>query len=127
MSGTAVGFDVAKEFHWMSVTVPDAETGKAREVLSRRVGNTPADISAAIEQIAAVAAVEGGAVVGIDVLGGIARLLEVMVLRAGLDLVHVPGLAVKVARRATRGGEHKSDPRDARVIADQVRARDDLR
>ena len=41
--------------------------------------------------------------------------------------MHVPGLAVKTTRRATRGGEHKSDPRDARVIADLVRARDDLR
>ena len=127
MSGMTVGFDVAKEFHWMSVTVPDVETGKAREVLSRRVDNTPADIAAAIEQIQAAGADQSRAVVGIDVLGGIARLLEVMVLQAGLDLVHVPGLAVKVARRATRGGEHKSDPRDARVIADLVRARDDLR
>jgi transposase len=80
-----------------------------------------------IEQIDAVAGEYGPATVGIDVLGGIARLVEVMLLQAGLDLVHVPGLAVKTARRATRGGEHKSDPRDARVIADLVRARDDLR
>jgi transposase len=122
-----VGFDVAKEFHWMSVTVPDPVTGKAREVLSRRVGNSPGDITAAIEQIRGTEAEHGPAIVGIDVLGGIARLLEVMVLQAGLDLVHVPGLAVKTARRATRGGEHKSDPRDARVIADLVRAREDLR
>jgi transposase len=50
-----------------------------------------------------------------------------MLAAADLDVVHVPGLAVKTARRATRGGEHKSDPRDARVIADQVRTRDDLR
>jgi transposase len=41
--------------------------------------------------------------------------------------VHVPGLAVNRARQGTRGGEHKSDPRDARVIADQVRTRSDLR
>jgi transposase len=122
-----VGFDVAKEFHWMSVTVPDPVTGKAREVLSRRVGNSPGDITAAIEQIRGTEAEHGPAMVGIDVLGGIARLLEVMVLQAGLDLVHVPGLAVKTARRATRGGEHKSDPRDARVIPDLVRARADLR
>ena len=122
-----VGFDVAKEFHWVSVTVPDAATGKAREVVSRRVANSPADITAAVEQIRSFEAEHGPAMVGIDVLGGIARLLEVMVGHAGLDLVHVPGLAVKTARRATRGGEHKSDPRDARVIADLVRARDDLR
>jgi transposase len=95
--------------------------------VSRRVGNDPDDIAAAIEQIQATAAEHGPVTIGIDVLGGIARLVEVMVLQAGLDLVHVPGLAVKTARRATRGGEHKSDPRDARVIADLVRARDDLR
>lgn len=123
----SVGFDVAKEFHWVSVTVPDPATGKAREVLSRRVENSPGDIAAAIDQIGGFEAEHGLATVGIDVLGGIARLLEVMVLQAGLDLVHVPGLAVKTARRATRGGEYKSDPRDARVIADLVRAREDLR
>ena len=122
-----VGFDVAKEFHWVSVTVPDPVTGKAREVLSRRVENSPGEIAAAIEQIGGFEAEHGQVTVGIDVLGGIARLLEVMLLQAGLDVVHVPGLAVKTARRATRGGEHKSDPRDARVIADLVRARDDLR
>jgi transposase len=123
----SVGFDVAKEFHWVSVTVSDPVTGKAREVLSRRVENTPGDIAAAIDQIVSFESDHGLATVGIDVLGGIARLLEVMLLHAGLSLAHVPGLAVKTARRATRGGEHKSDPRDARVIADLVRARDDLR
>ncbi len=40
-----------------------------------------------------------------------------------MHVVHVPGLAVNRARRATRGGEHKSDPRDAKVIADQIRLR----
>lgn len=37
--------------------------------------------------------------------------------------MHVPGLAVNRARRATRGGEHKSEPGDAKVIADQIRLR----
>jgi hypothetical protein len=36
-------------------------------------------------------------------------------------------LAVNRARRGTRGGENKIDPRDARVIADQLRIREDLR
>ena len=127
MSQTCVGIDIAKEFHWVSLTVPDPVTGKAVERLSRRVGNDPGDIATMIEQVEAAAGESGPATVGIDVLGGIARLVEVMLLQAGLDLVHVPGLAVKTSRRATRGGEHKSDPRDARVIADLVRARDDLR
>jgi len=50
-----------------------------------------------------------------------------MLLAAGLRVVHVPGLAVNRARRGTRGGENKSDPRDAKVIAEQVMLRDDLR
>jgi len=81
-----VGFDVAKEFHWMSVTVPDAVTGKAREVLSRRVENSPGEIAAAIDQIAGFEAEHGPAMVGIDVLGGIAQLLEVI----GCDSVGWP-------------------------------------
>lgn len=127
VNALTVGVDVAKEVHWAVGTVPDPRTGKAQVAFSRRVENTPADIAGLIEQIGVLEAEHGPATVGIDVLGGIARLLEVMLLDAGLAVVHVPGLAVKVARRATRGGEHKSDPRDARVIADQVRARDDLR
>jgi len=50
-----------------------------------------------------------------------------MLAEAGFALVHVPGLAVNRAREGTVGGEHKSDPRDARVIAEQVRIRQDLR
>jgi transposase len=118
-----VGIDVAKEIHWAEIKV--AETGKV--LASHRVENTPADIGELIGQIRAAGAEFGPATVGIDILGGIAALLEAMLLEAGLTVVHVPGLAVNRARRGTRGGEHKSDPKDARVIADQVRMRDDLR
>lgn len=117
----AVGIDVAKEFHWAVATRLDPDTGKAVSMLSRRVDNAPPDIAVLIDELAE------SVQVGIDMVGGIAKLLEVMLTDAGLDVVHVPGLMVKTARRAARGGEHKSDPRDARVIADQVRARDDLR
>ena len=123
----AVGIDVAKEFHWVVATRPDQETGKATNILSRRVDNTPGAIADLVDEMAGLVAPDESLQVGIDILGGIARLLETMLLTAGLEVVHVPGLAVKTARRATRGGEHKSDPRDARVIADQVRSRDDLR
>jgi transposase len=127
VSALTVGIDVAKEFHWVVATVPHPDTGKAQTTLSRRVENTPGDLAEMLAQIADLETGHGPAVVGIDVLGGIARLLEVMLCQAGLQVRHVPGLAVKVNRRATRGGEHKSDPRDARVIADLVRSRDDLR
>lgn len=119
----AVGIDVSKEFHWAEIKV--AETGKV--LLSRRFDNAPGAIGELIEHITVAQAEHGPATVGIDVLGGIAGLLEAMLLHAGLAVVHVPGMAVNRARRATVGGERKSDPKDARVIADQVRMRDDLR
>lgn len=120
----AVGVDVAKEFHWAALV--HCETG--RVLASRKVDNDPSAIQALIDDIRAAEAEHGPATVAIDVLGGIAGLLQVMLGDAGLRLVHVSGLAVNRARRATRGGEHKSDPRDAKVIADQIRLRaDELR
>ncbi|HXE89249.1 MAG TPA: IS110 family transposase [Hyphomicrobiaceae bacterium] len=117
----AVGVDVAKELHWAAIV--HTETGKV--LASRRVNNDPEAIQTLVEDIRATEAEHGPATVAIDVLGGIAGLLQVMLLDAGLRLVHVSGLAVNRARQATRGGEHKSDPRDAKVIADQIRLRGD--
>jgi transposase len=115
----SVGIDIAKEVHW--VTAVDAD-GVVR--LDRKLPNTPTDIAALIEELVSL----GGAIrVGLDVVGGIAGLAEAMLAAAGLALVHVPGLAVNRARQGTTGGENKSDPRDARTIADQVRTRSDLR
>lgn len=119
----AVGIDVAKEFHWAVVKI--AESGQI--LASRRVNNDPSELQALIEEITEVEAEHGAATVGLDVLGGIAGLVEAMLLEAGLSVVHLPGLAVNRARRATVGGERKSDPKDAEVIADQVRMRTDLR
>ena len=115
----AVGVDVAKEFHWVALV--HAETGKV--LASHKVNNDPAAIQALIDEIRAAEIAHGAATVAIDVLGGIAGLLQVMLAESGLRLLHVSGLAVNRARRATRGGEHKSDPRDAKVIADQIRLR----
>jgi transposase len=118
----AVGVDVAKEFHW--ATAVDDRGG---ELLSRRVDNEPAQIQALIDELERLQGDDGRVSVGIDVVGGIASLLTAMLAEAGFRLVHVPGLAVNRARQGTTGGEHKSDPRDARVIAEQVRTRGDLR
>jgi transposase len=115
----SVGIDIAKEIHW--VTAIDAD-GAIR--IDRKLPNTPTDIAMLIEELTAL----GGAVqAGMDVVGGIAGLVEAMLAEAGFALVHVPGLAVNRARQGTVGGENKSDPRDARTIADQVRTRADLR
>jgi transposase len=119
--GVAVGIDLAKQVHWVVARVPDGAT-----VLNRKLDNTPTAIAELISELDALT-VHGVVTVGIDVLGGIAGLITAMLTSADFRCVHVPGLAVNRARRATRGGENKSDPRDARVIADQVRMRDDLR
>ena len=115
----SVGIDIAKEVHW--VTAIDHE-GVVR--IDRKLENTPAAIASLIDKLKQL----GGTVrIGLDVVGGIAGLAETMLAEAGFALVHVPGLAVNRARQGTVGGEHKSDSRDARVIAEQVRIRHDLR
>lgn len=118
-----VGVDVAKGTHWVEIKL--AESGEV--LTSHPVVNTPTAISELIEQIRAAEAEHGPARIGLDLLGGVATLLEAMLLDAHLTVVHVPGVTVSEARRGTVGGERKSDPKDARVIADQVRMRGDFR
>lgn len=116
---TSVGIDIAKELHWV------AAIGAAGEILlDRKLANTPGDMLRLVDELRAL---PGPLRIGIDVLGGIAALAQAVLLEAGFELVHVSGLSVNRARQGTVGGESKSDPRDARVIADQVRTRADLR
>ena len=63
----------------------------------------------------------------LDVTGSIATFLEAVLAGEGLALVHVPGIAVNRAGQGYAGGERKSDPRDARTIADLARTRPGLR
>ena len=114
-----VGIDIAKEVHWATALGPDGET-----LLDERLPNDPASLEQFIGRLKAL---DGEATIGLDVVGGIASLAQAMLAAEGFRLVHVPGLAVNRARQGTTGGESKSDPRDARVIADQVRGRTDLR
>lgn len=119
MPQISVGIDIAKEVHW--ITAID-EAGAV--LVDHALDNGPAAIAALVDELAAL---DGAVRVGFDVIGGIAGLAEAMLAAAGCTLLHVPGLAVNRARQGTVGGENKSDPRDARTIADQVRTRRDLR
>lgn len=116
---TSVGIDIAKDLHWAS-----AIDAAGKVLLDRKVANTPGDL---VHLVGELRALPAPVKIGIDVLGGIASLTQAVLLEAGFQLVHVSGLAVNRAREGTVGGESKSDPRDARVIADQVRTRQDLR
>jgi transposase len=114
----SVGIDVAKELHW--VTALDEGAG----VLWDGPLETPQAIDALIAKLREL---RGEVVIGIDVLGSIAPFLQACLLAEGFTIVYVPGVAVNRARQGFSGGEAKSDQRDARVIADQVRTRRDLR
>ena len=121
--GVAVGIDIAKEFHWAAAT----DRASRDQLFCRRIENEPVSIGALTEELERLGVGHGPVIVGIDVVGGVASLLVAMLAEAGIAMVHLAGLAVNRARQGTVGGEHNSDPRDATVIADQVRVRRDLR
>ena len=116
---TWVGIDVAKATHWVCAV---DEGGRVR--LSRAVPNTQEGVDALSAELRAL---PGPVLVGLDVDGSIAAFLQAVLLADGVALVHVPGLAVNRAAHGYAGGERKSDPQDARVIADLVRTREGLR
>lgn len=115
-----IGIDVAKAIHWACAIDRDAQV-----LFSHAVDNDPAMIGTLIAQIEALGADETK--IAVDMLGGTATLLCAMLAEAGLALVHTPGLAVNRARQGFAGGERKSDPKDAAVIAELARTRRDLR
>jgi transposase len=115
-----IGIDVAKEVHWAC-----ALDGSAHVLFSHALANDPPALGDLIAEIEGLDARTTRTAV--DMLGGAASLLCAMFAEAGLALVHTPGLAVNRARQGYRGGERKSDPKDAAVIADLARTRPELR
>lgn len=112
----SVGMDVAKAIHW-ACAVDEA----GRTLLDRAVENTPEGIASFAADLRALG---GEPVIGLDVVGSFAHFLGASLLAEGFRLVHAPGIAVNRAGQGFAGGESKSDPRDARTIADLVRTRD---
>jgi len=112
----SVGIDVAKAVHW-ACAVDEA----GRVMLDRAVDNSPEQIASFVIGLRALG---GEPVIGLDVVGSFASFLQASLLAEGFQLVHAPGIAVNRAGQGFAGGERKSDPRDARTIADLVRTRD---
>lgn len=115
-----IGIDIAKQTHWACAIDRDAKV-----IFSMAVDNDPPAIAGLIERIEALGA--NRVTVALDMLGGMASLVCAMIGETGFRLVHTPGLAVNRARQGMRGGETKSDPKDAAVIAELARTRPDLR
>ena len=118
MNKAWASIDVGKEVHWAHVL--DAS---GAQLLSRKVENDERDLSLLIDEILALAE---EVVWTVDQPGGSAALLLALLWERGQRVLYLPGLAVDRARDAYRGGESKTDARDAHVIADQARMRPDL-
>jgi len=92
-------------------------------LLSRRVENDEADLSALVEE--ALSHGPEQLTWATDQPGGSAALLLAVLWERDQRVLYVPGIAVDRARDAHRG-ESKTDARDARLIAEQARLRRDL-
>ncbi|MDP1872536.1 MAG: IS110 family transposase [Gallionella sp.] len=117
MVRNCIGLDIGKEFHW-AVVIDEDE----RRLLSRRVENTEADISALLFEVEALG---GERRWGCDMTNGPASLFLALALDKGEEVVYVPGITVK-RERDSFPGESKTDARDAFVIAQAVRMRRNL-
>jgi transposase len=112
------GIDAGKGHHHVVVVDHDGS-----RLLSRRVANHEPDL---FELVTAVLALADTIVWAVDLADGPAALVIAVLLQRRQKLVYLPGIAVN---RATSGyrGEGKTDAKDAAVIADQARMRNDLR
>lgn len=113
------GIDVGKEHHWICVL---DDSGAV--VLSRRFDNDETAIMSLIAETESLGAQVSWTV---DLTTVYATLLLTVLANAGIPVRYLSGRAVWQASSVYRGGEAKTDARDARVIADQSRMRSDLR
>lgn len=112
-----IGIDVGKASHHACIV---DEIGKV--CWSGRVGNDQRDIEAVIERARRTGVELRWA---IDLVSPLAALLITVLLDAGQSVAYVPGRTVSAMTGVFRG-EGKTDAKDARVIADTARMREDL-
>ncbi|MER5363591.1 IS110 family transposase [Streptomyces sp. NPDC002785] len=111
------GVDIGKEHH--HCVVIDAQ---GKRLLSRRVLN---DEKVLLELIGDVLALSEDLLWAVDINHGGAALLIGLLLGHGQPMAYLTGLAVHQASAGYRG-QGKTDAKDAFVIADQARMRNDL-
>src|ERR1700761_124326 len=109
------GVDVGKEDHWVAV-VDDI----GAVVLSRKLGNDEQSIRALVAEVDSLA---GQVSWTVDLTTVYASLLLTVLADAGKSVRYLAGRAVWQASTTYRGGEAKTDAKDARIIADQSRMR----
>jgi transposase len=111
------GVDVGKEHHWVCVV---DDTGAV--VLSRKLVNDEQPIRALVGEIDSLGERVAWTV---DLTTVYAALLLTVLADAGKSVRYLAGRQVWQASATYRGGEAKTDAKDARVIADQSRMRGD--
>lgn len=109
------GVDVGKEHHWVCVV---DDSGKV--VLSRRLVNDEQPIR---ELVAEIDELAERVLWAVDLTTVYAALLLTVLADDGKTVRYLAGRAVWQASATYRGGEAKTDAKDARVIADQSRMR----
>lgn len=109
------GVDVGKEQHWIAVV-----DGTGAVVLSRKLVNDEQSIRALVGEVDALSEQVSWTV---DLTTVYASLLLTVLADAGKPVRYLAGRAVWQASVTYRGGEAKTDAKDARVIADQSRMR----
>jgi len=109
------GVDVGKEQHWVCVV---DDTGAV--VLSRKLVNDEQQIRGLVSDVDALGEQVSWTV---DLTTVYASLLLTVLAEAGKPVRYLSGRSVWQASVTYRGGEAKTDAKDARVIADQSRMR----
>lgn len=109
------GVDVGKEHHWVCAV---DDSGKV--MLSRRLVNDEQPIRELVAEIDELAERVSWTV---DLTTVYAALVLTVLADAGKTVRYLAGRAVWQASATYRGGEAKTDAKDARVIADQARMR----
>jgi transposase len=111
------GIDVGKRHHWVCVVDQDGS-----QLLSVKVANDEAEITAVIGSVTGLAATITWAV---DIIGAPSALLLALLSQAGQHVRYASGRLV-AAMSGAYTGEGKTDPKDAYVIADTARIRRSL-
>lgn len=112
-----VGVDIGKAHHWVCAV---DEHGTA--LLSAKVANDETEIRQVIGAIADLAAPTQWAV---DIIGAPSALLLALLIESSQPVVYASGRVV-AAMSAAYSGEGKTDAKDAFVIAETARVRNDL-
>jgi transposase len=109
------GVDVGKEHHWVAVVDDTGAVVLSRKLVNdeQQIREVVGDVDASSEQVSWT----------VDLTTVYASLLLTVLADAGKSVRYLAGRQVWQASVTYRGGEAKTDAKDARVIADQSRMR----